>query len=78
MKAVVAAFYQEKALALAGAFSVITHLRMELFEALVPGARLRPTCGWRDDLATSNLLRCGGGQKEVISTKSLCNFCVNY
>ena len=37
MKAVVAAFNQEKALV--GAFSVITNLRMELFEAL--GARLR-------------------------------------
>ena len=39
MKAVVAAFNQEKALV--GAFSVITNLRMELFEALVatPGAR---------------------------------------
>ena len=36
MKAVVAAFNQEKALV--GAFSVITNLRMELFEALVPGA----------------------------------------
>ena len=34
MKAVVAAFNQEKALV--GAFSVITNLRMELFEALVP------------------------------------------
>ena len=34
MKAVVAAFNQEKALV--GAFSVITNLRMELFEAL-PG-----------------------------------------
>ena len=33
MKAVVAAFDQEKALV--GAFSVITNLRMELFEALV-------------------------------------------
>ena len=33
MKAVVAAFNQEKALV--GAFSVITNLRMELFEALV-------------------------------------------
>ena len=32
MKAVVAAFNQEKAL---GAFSVITNLRMDLFEALV-------------------------------------------
>ena len=33
MKAVVAAFNQEKALV--GAFSVITNLRMELFDALV-------------------------------------------
>ena len=33
MKAVVAAFNQEKALV--GAYSVITNLRMELFEALV-------------------------------------------
>ena len=36
MKAVVAAFNQEKALV--GAFSVITNFRMELFEALVPTA----------------------------------------
>ena len=35
MKALVGAFNQEKALV--GAFSVITNLRMELFEALVPG-----------------------------------------
>ena len=34
MKAVVAAFNQEKALV--GAFSVITNLRMELFKALPP------------------------------------------
>ena len=34
MKAVVAAFNQEKALV--GAFSVITNLRMELIQALVP------------------------------------------
>ena len=33
MKAVVAAFNQEKALV--GAFSVVTNLRMELFEALI-------------------------------------------
>ena len=33
MKAVVAAFNQEKALV--GAFSLITNLRMELFQALV-------------------------------------------
>ena len=35
MKAVVAAFNQEKALV--GAFSVITNLQMEIFEALVSG-----------------------------------------
>ena len=39
MKAVVAAFNQEKALV--GAFSVITNLRMELFEALVGNVRDR-------------------------------------
>ena len=39
MKAVVAAFNQEKALV--GAFSVITNLRMQLFEALLFKARAR-------------------------------------
>ena len=45
MKAVVAPFNQEKALV--GAFSVITNLRMELFEALVetPGHTLHPAAG---------------------------------
>ena len=38
MKAVVAAFNQEKALV--GAFSVISNLRMELFQALVARRRL--------------------------------------
>ena len=37
MKAVVAAFNQEKALV--GAFSVITNLRMQLFEALMLGVQ---------------------------------------
>ena len=41
MKAVVAAFNQEKALV--GAFSVITNLRMELFQALQPS----PGCAGR-------------------------------
>ena len=45
MKAVVAAFNQEKALV--GAFSVITNLRMELFEALAA-----THCSW---LATNEL-----------------------
>ena len=39
MKAVVAAFNQEKALV--GAFSVITNLRMQLFQALFPRPRAR-------------------------------------
>ena len=39
MKAVVAAFNQEKALV--GAFSVITKLRMELFEALASSGAAR-------------------------------------
>ena len=43
MKAVVAAFNQEKALV--GAFSVITNLRMELFEALVTPDLVRPGRG---------------------------------
>ena len=41
MKAVVAAFNQEKALV--GAFSVITNLRMELFEAPVGSSHLVTT-----------------------------------
>ena len=43
MKAVVAAFNQEKALvgALVGAFSVITNIRMELFGALMTSCRER-------------------------------------
>ena len=60
MKAVVAAFNQEKALV--GAFSVITNLRMDLFQALRIAARVsllllvtagmiktldRLTMGWR-------------------------------
>ena len=43
MKAVIAAFNQEKALV--GAFSVITNLRMELFEALI----LIPVTGPKED-----------------------------
>ena len=43
MKAVVAAFNQEKALV--GAFSVITNLRMELFQALNPSHFPAPTPG---------------------------------
>ena len=52
MKAVVAAFNQEKALV--GAFSVISNLRMELFEALVCNvsrAVLCPVSGHRGEFA---------------------------
>ena len=44
MKAVVAAFNQEKALV--GAFSVITNFQMELFEALIEAAPLRFPQPW--------------------------------
>ena len=47
MKAVVAAFNQEKALV--GAFSVITNLRMELFEALVNICVQDLTVKWVDE-----------------------------
>ena len=42
VKAVVAAFNQEKVLV--GAFSVVTNLRMDLFEALVCTRKLVPVC----------------------------------
>ena len=59
MKAVVAAFNQEKALV--GAFSVITILRMELFEALV-GGPLRPTEAPAGPVAPH---KSGRGQKSL-------------
>ena len=46
MKAVVAAFNQEKALV--GAFSVITNLRMELFEALFYSTVAKNQISWRE------------------------------
>ena len=51
MKAVVAAFDQEKALV--GAFSVIMNFRMEIFEALVTGDPLLtvPGCSQPNDQA---------------------------
>ena len=51
MKAVVAAFNQEKALV--GAFSVITNLRMEVFEALVRQWIDCITTADFDDIATN-------------------------
>ena len=67
MKAVVAAFKQEKALV--GAFSVITNLRMDLFEALLY-SRICPLCilpspffiRWKDDVEYLDIViwRLGG------------------
>ena len=54
MKAVVAAFNQEKALV--GAFSVITNLRMELFEALL-GTEMKGPC--RDGVVIFEVLSAG-------------------
>ena len=73
MKAVVAAFNQEKALV--GAFSVITSLRMELFEALMtiswpghgPGLLL---CG--SSLIKSSLHRDNGLHTEL----QTCRWCL--
>ena len=53
MKAVVAAFNQEKALE--GAFSVITNLRMELFEALI--LTVHPSAVRRNCLHRSSQLK---------------------
>ena len=67
MKAVVAAFNQEKALE--GAFSVLTNLRMELFQALLSmqqrheaGRLISPSAGPRDIVTvTPEMLQCQGG-----------------
>ena len=56
MKAVVAAFNQEKALV--GAFSVITNLRMDFFEALV--------CCWPADVRPHAVEVEGGGGADVL------------
>ena len=56
MKAVVAAFNQEKALV--GAFSVITNLRMQLLEALQESQQPAGECGGlRLDLCPAHFLR---------------------
>ena len=57
MKAVVAAFNQEKALV--GAFSVITNLRMQLFEALPDTAGL----GWVETVKNAHC--CGLGEDNA-------------
>ena len=57
MKAVVAAFNQEKVLV--GAFSVITNLRMELFEALLPTHNTHVVA--RGDVGVGGLRRVRGG-----------------
>ena len=65
MKAVVAAFNQEKALI--GAFSVITNLQMELFQALMCGVLVTP-CSVQlpqpaRDLAGAGPARVPGGRR---------------
>ena len=57
MKAVVAAFNQEKALV--GAFSVITNLRMELFQALVS------SCS-EDEVSRVNLIISRMGRRPLL------------
>ena len=78
MKAVVGAFNQEKALV--GAFSVITNLRMDFFEALVhrgiPGDTTRHSADVSVNMATVMPITdimlvttgsCGGGDWGLLS-----------
>ena len=60
MKAVVAAFNQEKALV--GAFSVITNLRMDLFQALVASYHVAAR-------------QSGGGVRHVGTGEACCLVC---
>ena len=65
VKAVVAAFNQEKALV--GAFSVITNLRMEHFEALVQaGARLEARAGRDGAQLTPLIAATASGEPAVV------------
>ena len=66
MKAVVAAFNQEKGLV--GAFSVITNLRMELFEALSVIA----VVAWRRIICTA--AHCGYSMARDIAGFIECHF----
>ena len=68
MKAVVAAFNQEKALV--GAFSVDTNLRMELFEAL--GAKPRPPLAPKPSLqlVRPGVTSAASGQPQLTSPGS--------
>ena len=61
MKAVVAAFNQEKALV--GAFSVITNLRMELFQALAH-TRDSAEVGWQEVRAVVDCDQVGGHRED--------------
>ena len=63
MKAIVAAFNQEKALV--GAFSVIMNLRMDLFQALVSSVDISTT--WDPDREAGRwwLAICGGRRRDI-------------
>ena len=63
MKAVVAAFNQEKALV--GAFSVITNLRMQLFEALVVMSAIELTVQYKLFLFRLDTLAIPGLRKTI-------------
>ena len=61
MKAVVAAFNQEKALV--GAFSMLTNLRMELFQALAEMPHLSG-CSWGTHAAGNKIILYNLGRKK--------------
>ena len=65
MKAVVAAFNQEKALV--GAFSVITNLRMDLFEAQVNTASSRVRAQRRPNQSNYKHQHCFNGAISPLS-----------
>ena len=89
MKAVVAAFNQEKALV--GAFSVITNLRMQLFLALVSSVSARvawqqtggstrtlsppPSClqAWLASLSTETCVLLLGVARDLLNMSALAN-----
>ena len=72
MKAVVAAFNQEKALV--GTFSVLTNLRMELFQALIMtgwNVTVSPACRAAEAEAVASFVQlvtlCLGGDTDTLT-----------
>ena len=65
MKAVVATFNQEKALV--GAFSMITKLRMDLFESLISNKTRPQLCHKYNSDISSRLIKTGARTQQMIA-----------